>query len=161
MTPCLGYVGHVWIGMMFLFYPSKSPRKLEFLKTLKITAQTRLNTFCNPNREKMTQTPKNVICWLSKISSLISSRNGSNQFLSQLLFYNSLPFNTAFLLSSVFGSDCFLTLIRYRGEGRVCFLSPPPLLSDQICKIVRPIFPKKGRRRRKILRSLFSKNWRF
>ena len=30
--------------------------------------------------------------------------------------------------------------IRYRGEGRVCFLPPPPLLLDQICKIVRPIF---------------------
>ena len=47
-----------------------------------------------------------------------------------------------------FRSNIAIT-IRYRGEGKVCFL--PPLLSDQICKIVRPMFRKKARRRRKIL----------
>ena len=52
------------------------------------------------------------------------------------------------------------TNIRYRGEGKVCFL--PPLLSDQICKIVGPMFrKKKPAAGEKILRSLFFKKLMF
>ena len=49
--------------------------------------------------------------------------------------------------------------IYYRGEGRVCFY--PPLLSDQICKIIRPIFRKKCRRRRKNFEVPFFKKLTF
>ena len=51
--------------------------------------------------------------------------------------------------------------IRYRGDGKVCFL-PPPLLSYQICKIVRPMFLKeKARRMRKIFEVTFFKKMTF
>ena len=42
-------------------------------------------------------------------------------------------------------------------EGRVKYVFNPPLLSDQICKIVWPMFRKKARLRWKILRLLFFK----
>ena len=44
-------------------------------------------------------------------------------------------------------------------QGKVCFLLL--LLSDQICKIIRPLFRKKARRRRKIFEVPFFKKLAF
>ena len=55
-------------------------------------------------------------------------------------------------LAAYAGKIQMLDTPSYVIEGRVKYVFYPPLLSDQICKIVRPMF------RKKILRSLFSKN---
>ena len=51
--------------------------------------------------------------------------------------------------------------LAYIIEGGVEYVFYPPLLSDLICKIVRPIFQKKARRRRKNFEVPFFKKLTF